>query len=285
MLGGCGPNERNDEAAVGSSAAPRPAASDAERAKVRRFWAHASAATRLRVEGKPEEAIAEFRLALEIDPKHEDCLYGMGNALLDLGREEEARDAYRRLVEANAFSARGNLQLGALANDPSSPLFGPAEALAAFEAAHRINAEETGALAGMAEALLLLGDDAGARRRVDEILVAHPQSRPALFLRGFLRHVAGDRRGAAEDLAGAVGERLIVKARRDDIPSEGDTEKGSAALGATSEMRVRGLVSTTLEQLLKEQQAGTNPDADRTWRVFGERLAAGRARVRRPPGS
>ncbi len=281
LSGGCGEKGRVAEPADEPGARGRTAAAEAERARIRLFWSHANSGARLRTEGKAAEAIVEFQLALAIDPKHEDSLYGLGNAFLDLGREDEALDAYRRLVAANPNSARGELQLGALAVDPASPHFDPSAALAAFEAAHRINAEETGALIGMAEALLLLGDEPGARRKVDEVLVTHSQSRPARFLRGYFRSRSGDRPGAADDLTGAVGERLAVKARRDDIPSEGDTKRGSAALGGTSETRIRGLVAVTLDGLLAEKRGGGKLDVDATYRTFAEKFGAARANAKR----
>ena len=50
-------------------------------------------------EGKHEEAIAEYRKAIEIDPKFTDALHGLSRAYQDLERYDEAIAIAKRLAE------------------------------------------------------------------------------------------------------------------------------------------------------------------------------------------
>lgn len=56
-------------------------------------------ATDLFGDGKPEEAIAVYREALAIDPAFADAWHGLGMALSELGRHDEAIEAGKRLCE------------------------------------------------------------------------------------------------------------------------------------------------------------------------------------------
>ena len=56
-------------------------------------------ATDLFGDGKPEEAIAVYREALAIDPQFADAWHGLGMALGELGRHDEAIEAGKRLCE------------------------------------------------------------------------------------------------------------------------------------------------------------------------------------------
>ena len=56
-------------------------------------------ATDLFGDGKPEEAIAVYREALAVDPGFADAWHGLGMALSELGRHDEAIEAGKRLCE------------------------------------------------------------------------------------------------------------------------------------------------------------------------------------------
>jgi tetratricopeptide (TPR) repeat protein len=48
---------------------------------------------------KLEEAILNYKKALEIDPNYQDALHGLGMALFNSGRAEEAIAAAKKLIE------------------------------------------------------------------------------------------------------------------------------------------------------------------------------------------
>jgi tetratricopeptide (TPR) repeat protein len=62
--------------------------------------AHGLLALALTDEHKPEEAIAEYRKALQIKPGYADALNNIGNCLVSLGRLTEAMDSYEQAVKS-----------------------------------------------------------------------------------------------------------------------------------------------------------------------------------------
>jgi tetratricopeptide (TPR) repeat protein len=48
---------------------------------------------------KLDEAIENYRKALEIDPNYQDSLHGLGMALFNSGRVDEAIDTAKKLIE------------------------------------------------------------------------------------------------------------------------------------------------------------------------------------------
>jgi tetratricopeptide (TPR) repeat protein len=55
------------------------------------------------IRGKPERAIADFRRALTIDPKHYKAINNLGLVLEEIGAKKEALEAYRKALEVNPF--------------------------------------------------------------------------------------------------------------------------------------------------------------------------------------
>jgi tetratricopeptide (TPR) repeat protein len=53
-------------------------------------------------EDKLDESIELYRKALEIDPRYQDALHGLGMALLNHGRLDEAADTAKRLIEIDS---------------------------------------------------------------------------------------------------------------------------------------------------------------------------------------
>jgi tetratricopeptide (TPR) repeat protein len=61
--------------------------------------AHYYAALDLVLEGRHEQAVEEYRLAVEADPKFTDALHGLSRALQDLNRLDEAIEISQRISE------------------------------------------------------------------------------------------------------------------------------------------------------------------------------------------
>ena len=62
-------------------------------------------ATYLQLVGRPDEAVTETRLALELDPLTPFKLFGLGNALYSAGRFDESIVQYRKAIEADPVDA------------------------------------------------------------------------------------------------------------------------------------------------------------------------------------
>ena len=60
---------------------------------------------------KHEEAVAEYRKALELSPDWTDCLHAVAMALSELGRHDEAIETGQRIVELDADDAFAHTSL------------------------------------------------------------------------------------------------------------------------------------------------------------------------------
>jgi tetratricopeptide (TPR) repeat protein len=201
-----------------------------ERARIRAFWDAQRTATRHRIAGRIEEAVAGYEHALSLDPNHEDALYYAGALHLQLGHAADARDRWQRLIAVNPVSARAHYQLGDLYMCPEHPeTFDLAAAAAEFRSALAINQEETGPLLQLAEVAVASGQWDSAATLFSDVLRSNPGSQPALFYRGYVAWHAGRPDAALADFDGAVA----LAQPDEEAPSgllEGETEGGSAML-------------------------------------------------------
>jgi tetratricopeptide (TPR) repeat protein len=76
--------------------------------------AHVARGRRLYEENEVTDAVLEFRKALAIKRHHPRAAYHLGVALEDLGKGNEAIDAYRRAVESDPFFAEAHFSLARL---------------------------------------------------------------------------------------------------------------------------------------------------------------------------
>jgi tetratricopeptide (TPR) repeat protein len=206
------------------------ALSEGRRAEVRRFWEVYGRATDLKQRGAWAEAASAYREALEIDPRHEDALYYLGNALFEAGRYGEAVEAWRRLAGVNPMSARAHAQLGAVFScGAAGAPFDLDAAERAFQRALEINREESGPVLKLGEVALLKGD----RRRALDYLTAvsrtNFKSVEAHYLTGYLRWLEGEREAALEALRKAVRFSQADQPVRG-VAGEGDTRKKAPIL-------------------------------------------------------
>lgn len=173
---------------------------DPARQRVRLFWDKLHAANEARLRPDCPSAVDLYEQALELQPRHEDALYYLGQCRRDLGEPQAARAAFERLVDANPSSARGHLALGALlaSPDPREPMDLVAADLH-LRRAHAINGEETGPVVRLGEVALVSGRAGEAREWFEAALRTNPKSVEAAFLAGF---VAWD--GGAKDVARLV---------------------------------------------------------------------------------
>lgn len=214
-----------DDGAVQSLADSAPG-----RATVREFWTRYRAATDARVSGRVTEARDAYRAALELDPRHEDVLYYLGNVELELGHYGAAESAWRRLIEINPASARTHSRLGDLYACPDSTAPRDlARADAEFRRAADLNREETGPLLRLAEVAVLRNDLTGALTHLDAVIVTHPRSVEAHYLKGYVAWKRGEKAVAAAELQEAMALANAPQTVQP-APAEGDTKHGGTPL-------------------------------------------------------
>ena len=183
---------------VASNQTLRLVEGEGARAGVREFWETYRAATGHRAAGRIDAARDAYRRALELNPRHEDALYYLGNMALELGGYDEARSAWERLVQLNPRSARAHSRLGDLyaCMDPGAPR-DVVRAEAEFRRALQLNREETGPLLHLGEIALLRGDLADAISYLDTVMGSHSRSVEAHFLKGYVAWKRGQPERAA----------------------------------------------------------------------------------------
>ncbi len=212
---------------VEGEAAPR--ALPDNRARTLAFWDAYNGARAAFAKGDFAASIAAYRKALEIDPRHEDCRYALGNLLLERGDRAEAKAEFEALLKIQPRSQRGHGALGDLLADPASgPLRDLAAARKNYESAGGIYTEETGWVVRSGEVVLATGDAAGAERTFRKVLISNPHSFQALYFLGYL--ASRQKRNEAE------GTRLFDAAfaalgpQASPAPGEGDVKKAEKAL-------------------------------------------------------
>ena len=76
--------------------------------------AHNSLGNALLQKGNVDEAIAQYQMALQINPHSEEACYNFGNALLRQGKVDEAIAQYQRALEIKPDFAEAHFNLGAV---------------------------------------------------------------------------------------------------------------------------------------------------------------------------
>lgn len=134
--------------------------------------AHYIKANTFVVNNKMDEAIAEYKEALKIDPTYADVLSDYGTVLGYKGNWQEAADMFKRACEAK----------------PNDSLFAynyaralrklnrPDEYLDQMNIAYRLNPRDKDVLLAMSEASSKMGDNSGSIRYLQEALKLYPES-------------------------------------------------------------------------------------------------------------
>ena len=245
---------------------PTPANwSPQEKERIRQFWTLYRQATQLRVEGDWQSALPIFRQALALQPKHEDGLYYMGNALFETGHYAEAITHWQQLLSVNPRSTRAHLRLGALY---SSHLQGAPFDLELAErevrAALAINKEESGTVLKLGEVLLLKGDIAGAQTQFAAATRTNGHSATAHYLLAYTLFQEGEIQESLALLRKAAALNSGAP-RSHSASNEGDTRSGKGPILAAG--AGRGDAFATRVASLKPEAVA---DEDAARREFGE---------------
>lgn len=130
--------------------------------------------------GRVEDALQSFARATVLQPDYAEAFYNRGNALLDLNRCEEALQSYERALAiapdyAQAHYNRGNALLA---------LQRPAQALESLDRALKLDPGDAQALSNRGNALLALGRGFEAIDSYDRALALAPDLADAHYARG-----------------------------------------------------------------------------------------------------
>ncbi len=180
------------------------------------FVAHANLGSVLETKGRREEALAEYRLALEARPDSAPTLNNLGALLQSLDRPAEALRAYREAVRADPDYANARYNLGnALVARGAF-----AEAISHFREVVRLRPEDASALSNLGGALLAAGSVSEALAPLGRAVARDPASLNARFNLARALLARGRLGEALEHLEAA--ERIA--------PGDSDTARELAAL-------------------------------------------------------
>jgi tetratricopeptide (TPR) repeat protein len=182
------------------------------------YVAHANLGSALEALGRPDEALAEYRSALEARPASAPTLNNVGALLQSGGRHAEAVRAYREAVAADPAYASARYNLGnALVAEGAI-----GEAIPEFEAAARLRPDDASALSNLGGALLATGRAAEAEAALARAVALDPLSLNARFNLAKALLARGRLRDALRQLEEA--QRIA--------PDDEDTRRELAALRA-----------------------------------------------------
>lgn len=194
----------------------------------RRFVGIMRQASKQRIAGDLPAAESGYRQALDIWPGHWDCLYYLGNILVEQDREAEALPVFEKLVVHQPNASRGWMQIGKLhlpGGDPN--LDDLAAARVAFSHCHRINSEESQPSVQLGVVSLLETDFDQADDHFAAAAAHNSRSVEARWFRGWIAFQRGDHQNAKLHLEAAYAI-ATDSGPGGSTSNEGDTTAGSA---------------------------------------------------------
>jgi tetratricopeptide (TPR) repeat protein len=168
--------------------------------------AHNNLGWALASQGKVSEAIAEYTAALQIKPDYADIHNNLGVALADQGKVSEAIAEYAAALRLNPDHAEAHNNFGvALVRQGRVP-----EAVEQFEQALRIKPDSAEAHNNLANALLQQGNVSEAIAQYREALRLAPDWPPALYKLAWILATDGNANSRNAGEAVQLAERLCV---------------------------------------------------------------------------
>ncbi|MBI5915191.1 MAG: tetratricopeptide repeat protein [Bacteroidetes bacterium] len=245
-----------------------------EKGKIIKFWEHYRSATDFRLDGKWDLAAENYHAALELNDRHEDALYYLGNMYLELSRFREAEACWQKLVQVNPKNSRAFLQLGSLYLS-SDELFDINKAESAFLEALKRNKEETGPLLSLGEVKLIRGQLEDAASDFEAVTGSNFKSTEAYFLGGYIAWKKGDLAKAGDLFSQAVKYSKPNDNNPTMVKGEGDTKTGKGFGAVTS----KSIFRESMSGLPGIQPERTDQALDKTYRSLDALLAALKRKV------
>jgi tetratricopeptide (TPR) repeat protein len=166
--------------------------------------AHNLLGTALAILGRRDDALTEFDTALELNPRYVDAMLNRAVTLSDLGRTDEAMQAFRSAqalgaVDHTGFPAPVASRLANLHAELAGAYLeagGAAEAIAQLEAAVALRPEFVDLRYRLARLYLDAGRHERARLELEGITALRPRFTDAWATLGMARHLLRDAAGA-----------------------------------------------------------------------------------------
>ncbi len=133
--------------------------------------AHYIRANTFVVNNKMDEAIAEYKEALKIDPAYADVLSDYGTVLGYRGNWQEAAEMFKRACD----SKPNDSLLHTITHAPCANSTSPEEYLNQLSIAYQLNPRDKDVLMSLSEAASKMGDTSGSVRYLQEALKLYPE--------------------------------------------------------------------------------------------------------------
>jgi Flp pilus assembly protein TadD len=164
------------------------------------WMAHNNLGVLLRNQGRREEAIEHYHMAIQINPNHFDALDNLGVVLADEGRFDEAIENYQKAIQINPdyFDALNNLGVALAAKGRFD------EAIENYQKAIRINPNYFKALSNLGVALASRGRFDEAIKHLRKAIQINPDYFEALSNLGLVLAAQGQFDEAIENYRKAI---------------------------------------------------------------------------------
>ena len=165
--------------------------------------------------GQPEDALGHFETALDLNPRYIEAHIHRGLMLTEMGRSEEAAEAFHEASVCNAPSASGlpahvNAQLANRHADLAEAYAEVGrleEAIAQYRRATELAPNFADLRYRMARLMIEDGQTLEAREELEQVIRDRPNFVDALAALGLARYLAGDAAGAHKVWKECLAER------------------------------------------------------------------------------
>ncbi len=240
----------------------------ADKKQIRDFWQYYRQATQYRIAGDWQNAASDYKKALQINDRHEDALYYLGNMHFVTGKYHEAEKNWKQLLEINPKNTRAHFRLGYLyLSHDLEAFFDISKAETEFQKTLELNKEETAPLLYLGQIFLLRGQDNEAKKYFSDVIRSNFKSVEAHLLLGYINWKEGDTDDAYMLFSNAIEYSKQQKPKKNDVIGEGDTKAGISYINTAD----HSIFYTFLQQLAMLE--GNQPEMNAEYRKLKTFLA------------
>ncbi len=168
---------------------------------IQQFWFYYNTASDFRLQGAADSAFRYYQEALNINPKHEDALYYIGNMFMNSDKNELALSSWNKLTEINPQSERAFIQLGNLYFSINKPAyFHPEKSKSYFEKAANLNKETLSPNLKLGEIALFQNHTNEAFDIFNKLSIMDQKNAEIYFIIGYLNWQSGNEMNAIKNL-------------------------------------------------------------------------------------